>query len=232
MLLFSQSIFGQTSIMPIDYKPKLTLYTENWPPYQYTDSQGIIRGTSVEKVKKILDAKKWPYEIVVLPWARAVFQIHIVPNSLIFSIARFDEREDKYHWLGLLDNVKSKLIASKNNKEIKISQLSDIKNYTSILKRGEASSVYFLENNLINENKVIWVTSSTQALHLLNIGRGDLYPDTENGFAAAVKSSPYKQTAFKYIYDFTTLDVSLYIATSRSTDPQLVTDLTLLFNKK
>jgi polar amino acid transport system substrate-binding protein len=198
-------------------------------PYQFMDPNGEVKGTSVDKVKKILDAANWPYEIIVLPWAKAIFQIHIEPNSLIFSIARINEREDQYHWLGLLVTVKSKLIASKANKKIKIHQLSDIKKYVTILKRGEVSSLYFQKNDLINHKKTIWVTDSKQALHLLNIGRGDLYSDTENSFTAA-EVSPYQLSEFKYIYDFIPLDVSLYIATSRFTDPLLVKNLSLLFS--
>ena len=231
LLMFTTGVHAQTALVSLDYKPTLTLYTENWRPYQFTTASGEVKGSSVEKVKNILDAANWPYEIVVLPWARAVFQIHIEPNSLIFSIARIDEREEQYHWLGLLGTVKSKLIASTKNNDIKIHQLSDIKKYVTILKRGEASSLYFQKNNLINHEKVIWVTDSKQALHLLNIGRGDLYSDTENSFASAVEISPYQQSEFKYVYNFTDLDVSLYIATSRFTDPLLVKDLSRLFSK-
>ena len=232
LLIFSTGVHAQSGIVLLDYKPKLTLYTENWAPYQYIDLQGNIKGPSVEKVTKILDKANWPYEIVVLPWARAIFQIHVVPNSLIFSIARMPEREHQYHWLGLLGTVKSKLIASEKNNDIKINKLSDIKKYVMVLKRGEASSLYFSKHNLINDEKVIWVTSSTQAMHLLNIGRGDLYPDSEVGFTSAVENSPYELSQFRYAYDFTELYVNLYIATSRSTDPQLVNDLSLLFNNK
>ncbi|MBA6264222.1 ABC transporter substrate-binding protein [Colwellia sp. Bg11-12] len=232
LLFLTFGASAQSDTISLNYKPKLTLYTENWAPYQYTDPQGNVKGSSIAKVKKVLDAANWPYEIQVVPWARAIFQIHVVPNSLIFSIARIPERENKYHWLGLLNTVKSKLITSSENKDIKINKLSDIKKYVLILKRKEASSLYFSEHNLINEEKVIWVTSSTQALHLLNMGRGDLYPDTEVGFTSAVENSPYNLSQFNYAYDFTELSTSLYIATSRSTDLQLVKDLSLLFNEK
>jgi polar amino acid transport system substrate-binding protein len=225
-------VYSQSELTEFSYKPKLTIYTENWAPYQFTDAQGNIKGSSVDRVKAVLDAADWPYDIVVLPWARAIFQIHIVPNSLIFSIARFPERENQYHWIGLLDTIKSKIVASAKNKDIKINHLSDIKKYVLVLKRGEASSLYFLENNLINDKKVIWVTSSKQTLHLLNIGRGDLYPDSETAFKSAVENSPYNLSQFKYVYDFKELNVNLYIAASHSTDPKLVKDLSLLFNNQ
>jgi polar amino acid transport system substrate-binding protein len=210
-------------------KPKLTLYTEHWPPYQSIDEQGNISGLSVNKIKKTLDAVNWPYEIIVMPWARAMYQIHKVPNSLIFSIARFPERESAFNWLVKLSKVESKLVTFQNRKKIIINDLSDLKGYMTILKRGEASSTYFIENNLINEKKIIWVTSSKQALHLLSIGRGDIYPTTIDSFTAAVKDSPYTLSQFNYIYDFKKLDVDLYLASSKKNHNELLKNIIKLF---
>jgi hypothetical protein len=94
----------------------------------------------------------------------------------------------------------------------------------TILKREEASSTYFIENNLIDEKKVIWVTSSKQALHLLSIGRGEIYPATVNSFIAAVEDSPYTLSQFNYVYDFNELDVDLYLASSKQHNNELVTN--------
>jgi len=212
-------------------KPKLIIYTEHWPPYQFIDNQGNITGLSVDKVTNTLDSVSWPYEIITLPWARAIFQVHEKPNSLIFSVARFAEREKNFRWLSILAKVKSKLVTIHDKKNIQINTLSDIKNYVTILKRSEASSTYFIKNNLIVDGKVILVTSSAQALHLLSIGRGDIYPTTENSFSAAVKNSPYNLSQFNYIYDFTELDVDLYLATSKKSDGKLVNKIKKLFKQ-
>jgi len=212
-------------------KPKLTLYTENWPPYQSIDRQGTISGLSVDIIKKTLDSANWPYEIIVSPWARAIAKVHETPNSLIFSIARFPERELAFIWLVPLASVKSKLVAFNNEKKITINTISDINNYVLILKRGEASSTYFIENNLVNKNKIIWVTNSDQALHLLSIGRGDVYPVTENSFSEAVKKSSYALSQFRNAFDFKELDVDLYLASSNHFNPKLAESLKKLFRK-
>jgi len=215
--------------LSFENKPKLTLYTEHWPPYQLVDQQGQLSGISVDKVKNTLESVQWPYEIKVLPWARAIKEVNSNGNSLIFSTARFAERENKFQWLARLASVKSKLITASTHATIAINTIADVKDYTLILKRGEASTTFFIENNLIDEDKVIWVNNSEQALNLLIKGRGDLYPVTTDSFISAVKDSSYQLSQFNYVFDFKQLDVDLFLATSMNENSTLVNDLQKLF---
>lgn len=231
-LLFSFTSFAQTACEKVkgENKPPLLLYTEHWPPYQSVDKNKRLTGITVKKIKDTLDNAVWPYEIKVYPWARAIYQSKNVENSFIFSVARFPEREKEFQWVAPLATVTSKLIRFNNNKLIKINSLEDIKNHVLILKRGEASSIYFEQNNLINSAKTIWVTDSSQALKLLEIGRGDIYPVTVNGFNEAIKSGLHKSETFSFIYDFKELDVDLYLATSPKTSKSIINQVKTLFS--
>lgn len=215
--------------LPNEPLPTLKLYTENWAPYQFVNPQNQITGVAVEKIKTVLNRVNWPYEINVYPWARAVHLCKNVENSFIFSVARFPEREKEFQWVAPLTTVTSKLLRFNNNKKIIINTLDDIKNYTIILKRGEASSVYFAKNNLITPKKTIWVTDSSQALKLLEIGRGDIYPEVVEGFSEALKIANLSSSQFSSVYDFKELDVALYLATSLKTHPKIVNKLATLF---
>jgi polar amino acid transport system substrate-binding protein len=210
-------------------KHKLTLYTEHFPPYQVIGMKQELSGSSIDIIKNTLDSVDWPYEIKVLPWARAVRQVNTEMNSFIFSIARFPEREENFQWVSLLSNVKSKLLTSSESQIAQLHKVEEVKNYRMILKRDEASSLFFQENNLINKDKTIWVNDTKQALNLLNKGRADIYPVTVNHYISSVDDTSYKLSQFKYVYDFQELDVALYLATSNKTDPSLVKTLNKLF---
>ena len=207
----------------------LTIFTEHWPPYQRLERGQELSGISVDIVKNVLDKAKWPYEIKVMPWAQAVEHVNNTPNSLIFSLARFPEREDKFQWITPLTTITSKLLRFNNQLDITITQIEDVKNYRLALKRGEASSTYFLENNMIDEENIIWIKDSSQALKLLSIGRADIYPITVGGFHEAIKDSNFNASQFSFTYDFKELDVTLYLATSLTTDLSLIQYLSQLF---
>jgi polar amino acid transport system substrate-binding protein len=232
ILLLSFQAFASNNCAQLsrDEKPLLTLYTEHWPPYQNVDSNSQLSGISVDKIEEVLKAAKWPYEINVVPWARAIKEVKSTPNSFIFSLARFPERENTFQWIAPLAKVISKLHRFKNEKLIDINSLEDVKKYTVILKRGEASSTFFIENNLVNQDTIIWITESSQALKLLSIGRGDLYPETIHSFDEAIKSSAFEASQFSSVYDFKALDVTLYLAATAITNTELVNTLSLVFS--
>jgi len=142
LLAFQCNAEDNCELQPDNSKPELTLFTERWAPYQYITHDGKISGTTVTKIQQVLTAAKWPYKIKVLPWTRALHYVENIPNSFIFSMARFTEREDKYQWVAPLIKVTSKLIRFNNKHKIEINNLKDVMNYTLILKRSEASSIY------------------------------------------------------------------------------------------
>ena len=78
--------------------------TENFPPYNYTDA-GEPAGYSTDLVKRLSIESGVNFKIEVLPWSRAMFLASSEPNVLIFSMLRTPDREDKYHWIGSIDDL-------------------------------------------------------------------------------------------------------------------------------
>lgn len=50
-------------------------------------------------VQRIMEEADLTYEIVSLPWVRAVETLKATPNSLIFNMARTQEREGQFLWI-------------------------------------------------------------------------------------------------------------------------------------
>ncbi len=80
----------------------LILATEEYPPYNMSDSQGHVTGVATEIVRSLLDSAGIEYEMAVYPWARAIAMARTQVNTCVFSMSRTPEREDLYRWIGPL----------------------------------------------------------------------------------------------------------------------------------
>ena len=74
-------------------KIKLTLTTENYPPFNMIDASGSIVGISTEIVSMLLKRNKIDYKIDIYPWARSMEMAKVNPNTCVFSISRMPERD-------------------------------------------------------------------------------------------------------------------------------------------
>ncbi len=80
----------------------LILATEEYPPYNMSDSQGRITGVATDIVRSLLDSVGIEYEMAVYPWARAIAMARTQVNTCVFSMSRTPEREELYRWIGPL----------------------------------------------------------------------------------------------------------------------------------
>ena len=191
---------------------KLTIYSEVWPPYQTLNDQGFLAGLATKQVKNAFQAANIPFEIKLMPWARALHFSKLNKNTLIYSLSRTKQREFKFHWIHKLGHVKTSLVSLAERSDLKLTNKTDLKKYTLILKRHEAANQYFLDLGFDPQLNIIYVNNSEQALHLLAKGRGDFYPITGSGFMPAVNKSGLSSDLFALIYELKEFEVDLYLA--------------------
>jgi len=208
---------------------KLTIYSEIWPPFQTLDENGDLSGIATNQIKQILNAANVPFEIKPLPWARALHLVNLQHNSLIYSLSRITERESLYHWIYKVGHVKTFILSLSHRTDIKLVKETDLKQYTLILKRHEATNQYFLDLGFDPNINIIYVNNSEQALHLLAKGRGDIYPITESGFMPAVNQSGLSSGLFSLTYELKNFEVDLYLAAHIQSDKAVIDKLKQLF---
>jgi polar amino acid transport system substrate-binding protein len=107
---------------------KLTIYTEEFPPFNFTE-KGQITGVSTEIVRHVLADTQIQYRIKSLPWKQTYKKAQQEPNSLIFSISRNQSREKLFKWIGVITPTSYFAMALKKRKDIKIVSLEDMKKY-------------------------------------------------------------------------------------------------------
>lgn len=112
----------------------ITLITEEWPPYNYTENHELT-GFSTEVVKLVMKDLKRNEKILVLPGPRAMKVFHNTPRSMFFSLIQTKERKPLYHWIGPFGE-QSIYFFKKQGSKIEIKNLEDAKKVKSICSRG------------------------------------------------------------------------------------------------
>lgn len=80
----------------------IQVYTEEYPPFNFSDSSGAPAGESTSLVQSMMKAAGLEFKITFVPWARALKFAADNKNSCVYSTSRTPERESTYHWIGPL----------------------------------------------------------------------------------------------------------------------------------
>lgn len=171
-----------------------TIYTENYPPFNYKDKNNKLTGITTDIVKEILKSMQNNDTIKLLPWARAYKSIQSKPNIILFSMTRTKKRENLFKWVGPIAN-NSWVFYAKANSTITINSLQEAKNSkykigtyfdgaNELFLKGENfTNLDSVPDDLLNVKKLIknrinlWAAGETQGLYKakqLNIDPSEL----------------------------------------------------------
>lgn len=211
-------LFSQSSDSAESSQESLKVVTEILSPYQYYDSQGNLKGLSVEIVKLLCIRLEYQCDIEVYPWARTYHYGLSKPNTLIFTLARTQIREEKFHWIGKVDSERYIFYAMKN-KNIKADQLSDLKNYHVAVTRGAVVESFLVENQFLKLERTI---NFEYALKMLFEERTDLI--YANPFVIKLLSQKmgYQFDQLQPVFELPEQGSDLFIAMSIDTDPLIL----------
>ena len=82
-------------------KPPIRVVTEVLSPYNMAET-GVFTGLSTEIVQAVMAGLGLNPKIEILPWARAYDLAHQSDNVLIYSMAKTQEREHLFKWVGAI----------------------------------------------------------------------------------------------------------------------------------
>lgn len=83
--------------------PKINIFTEVDPPNQSQGVDGRLWGMSVEVVQEIQRRVGNTDAIAVVPWARGYANLQGGANTMLFTVARTEERDSAFKWVGPID---------------------------------------------------------------------------------------------------------------------------------
>lgn len=151
---------------------KLRVLSEEYPPYNYTDEQGVFTGTSTARVQGILDKLGLKVKIEVMPWARAYDIVQSTPNVALYSMARTPEREHNFLWVGPVGSYELWLYAKKGS-GVMVNSLDDAKTVKAIAAvRNDDGQLKLAAAGFIN---FVFTDSIVDGLKKLMAGDADLW---------------------------------------------------------
>jgi ABC-type amino acid transport substrate-binding protein len=202
----------------------VSIYTEEYPPYNYRDKNGEVQGIAIDL---LVDAHKHANisfdkdTIKLRPWSNAYQKLLDTPNTLLFSMTRTEEREKLFKWAGPISKTKVVLLAKKSN-NIRIDDISDISKY-SIGGIYNDIGLTLVTGIMANKGQIRPFLSATAIAKMLNLGRIDLWAYEENVAKDFIKRLNLDLDDFEAVY--TLSDAELYFAFNVNTDQNVIDHL-------
>ncbi|SEL31852.1 amino acid ABC transporter substrate-binding protein, PAAT family [Colwellia chukchiensis] len=217
LLLFSVNSYSVTERTK-QVNGKVTVVTENTFPIQYL-KDGEVVGFATELVKAVLADAKLPYEIQVLPWARAYRTAINEPNVLIYSLAKTEKRRDKFKWVGEIMALEYYLYGAIDSNINQQTKLDDLKHYRIGVIRDSAVDQYLKSQDFQNLTTVV---QGIQNFFLFQEQRIDLLPANKATFQASCRHKLLDCSALKPLYKLAMPATKLYMAFGASSEDSLV----------
>ncbi|MGQ0709080.1 MAG: substrate-binding periplasmic protein [Rhodoferax sp.] len=197
---------------------RISVVTEEYPPYNHMDAHQQIVGLSTEVVKEALKRAKIDYDIGLYPWARAYHMAQEQPNVLIYSIGRNAQREKLFQWVDIIAPYNVYMYRLKTRPEVQAQSLEQLKRWRIGAVRDDVRAQY-LEKHGIPMDLV--VEDSANAKKLAS-GRIDMFPIDEIAQVALYKREGLDPASVEKVMPLAELSAGLYMAFSLQTDPALV----------
>ena len=211
-------------------KEKINIVTFNSPPYSYKKNNVQV-GFTTEILQYTMDKLSLKTHINELPYKRALRNASIIPNTIIYPLAKTQENEKSFTWIGQVSFQEIHLFKHKNRNDIQINSLDDLKKYKIGIKRGH--NLKSFTNNAINNLEK--VSSSVNGVSMLQASRIDLLLLDDLEFLHAIEKYNKSQlnrnkvnfNDFKKVFDssFTKNFEPLYVAINKNSNPTLVKKL-------
>lgn len=209
----------------VSAKDEFIVVTELFDRFQYIDQNDELTGYSVAVVNELIALAGDQQQIEIYPWTVAFKKALDQKNTMIFSIARTIDREDKFIWVGRLFHEPIYFWTLKKLNIPEVSNFEDLKSYTIAVVKDANSHDYLLRNDFPN----IYVMASTFSnndsltrMKMLNGHRADMVIASEPDVVNAIKHIGLGRDALQKVYHDGHLNNDLYIAFNKESDVTLV----------
>jgi polar amino acid transport system substrate-binding protein len=201
------------------------IVTEHLPPYQISKDNKLIGGRVAIEIQKLMKTVLPESTIEVVPWARAHQLALVRPNTIIFSLVRTSEREDKFIWIGKVAQVRTELITLKDSELQLVETLSELKNTRIGVKRQDAVATFLNNNGFEYGKELIEIVYTMSTMRMLEKGRIETIPSNQQIIEFYCQNTGCANSDFKTVYVFKELSEEFYLAASLGTDAKLIENL-------
>ena len=210
-------------IMPVLAQQQFTIMAEALPPFNF-EQAGMVRGISADLLVMLMEKAGNPIDqsaIKIVPWARGYNAVQKEPGTILFSMARTEQREPLFQWVGPITDLTLGLMAPKA-KQIVLNSLEDANAYKIGTVRDGAPEQLAI-NGGVDEKSLDRISDPVLNVKKLQAGRIDM-------FAFNVPTTQYLMIDMginpsDYEVVYTLKQTALYFAFHKDTDVDLITQL-------
>lgn len=201
--------------------PNINIVTAEYPPFNFTKDNEVT-GVSTEIVREILKEMNLEndIQIKIFPWVRAYQKALNKKNTFIFSLGRTKVRENLFKWVGEIVTFESCIWKAKSNKEVLITQLSDLKQYSIGTQRNEYIEQYLKKCGF--ESNIEDTTHPISSIRKLLAGRIDVFAYEKHVTIYVAKMNGINPDDLEAAYKLTALDIPAYLACCKETPDSIV----------
>ncbi|MBV8046856.1 MAG: transporter substrate-binding domain-containing protein [Paludibacterium sp.] len=205
--------------------------TEEWPPFQLTDTNGAAAGMNVDMVRAILVQAGLSAQIKVYPWARTLFLGEHRPNTLIFSLSRSKERENGFLWIGELMRRNDWFYRATGHDSVSPGSLDEVKSCCAVcVERKDIVEDDLQRLGFQPGRQYITAESFADCMRLVQKGALPLLVNSPQGLSWAMKQHHDVQAGFQAVIPLpSAAQEPLYLAASIGTPPATVARLRAAF---
>lgn len=180
---------------------------------------GKVSGPATQVVETTLKrAGIADYQIGLYPWARAYDMALQEPNVLVYLIARTDEREALFRWVGEIMRIEYHFYKLRERNDIQVHDLQTAKAYRIGVLREDVRHHYLKANGF--DKIVVSAHNDDNFKRLLN-GQVDMVPMPERDVFALCNEVRVDPNTVERVFSPNTF-TKLYMAYSRQTDDDTV----------
>lgn len=169
-------IFLAVALRPIGVAASdVTIYTEDFPPYNFITENNTVEGTATDIVRKVMEEAGLDYDIRLMPWPRAYRAALEDKRTLIFSLARNQARENQFDWLAYLTRPEFYLFARQDDKRQITYEGIKKGRFTAICEYSNASCMILKEAGFPEAQLFKTGDGSISETAMVLYGRADLF---------------------------------------------------------
>lgn len=181
------------------------------------EADGTVRPTDIgtQLLQALMAEAGLEYELNLAPWARNIQALETQPNVLAYTLVRTAEREDAYHWIGLVQRIDSYLYGLRRREASLPTTLAEARNYRTASIRDDA-----YDNLLrsLNFTDIVYINNASPWLTLMERGRMDLIPYSEQAMADYLERQGIAADRVVPLVRLEALSTGLYFALSKQTE--------------
>ncbi|MCP3927061.1 MAG: amino acid ABC transporter substrate-binding protein [Desulfobacterales bacterium] len=208
------------SFFPFSTKAELKIYTEEFPPFNYTEN-GKLKGFSVEIVKRIIKKEGLKTKIIMTSWARCLQYLNNSQKPVaVFTMAMNEVRRPLYKWVGPIKSTNIVAFSLKKSGH-KFKNINEIKKSGLIVGIcNKCNSYDILLKMRFPKNSIDGTYNMGDLVKKLYYGRIPVVVFEENAFEKITRSLNYSMDKLNKLFVFKTK--TTWIAFSKNTPNSVV----------